>query len=44
MQLFMEMFKENSELCKDGLKINDNWVRVIEVNLSTMLTKSAADK
>ena len=44
MQLFMEMFKENSEHCKNGLKINDNWATVIEVNLSTMLTKSVADK
>ena len=44
MQLFMEIFKENSELCKDGLKINDNWATVVEVTLSTMLTKSAADK
>ena len=44
MQLFTEMFKENSEHCKDGLKINDNWTTIIETNLSTMLTKSAADK
>ena len=44
MALFTEMFKENSENCKDGLKVNDNWVRIIETNLPTMLQKCAADK
>ena len=44
MALFAEMFKENSEYCKDGLKINDNWVMIIEANLPTMLLKCAADK
>lgn len=44
MALFAEMFKENSEQCKDGLKVNDNWVMIIETNLPTMLQKSAADK
>ena len=33
MALFMEMFKENSEHCLDGQKINDNWTAVIEANL-----------
>ena len=44
MQLFLEMFKENSEFCKDGRKVNDNWVAVIEANLQTILSKSVADK
>ena len=44
MQLFLEMFKENSELCADGRKVNDSWTSVIEANLATMLSKSAADK
>ena len=44
MALFAELFKENSEHCLEGRKVNDNWVTLVEANLQTMLSKTVADK
>ena len=44
LELFRELFKENSEKCPNGLKVDDNWVTLIETALPTILNKSVADK
>ena len=44
LELFRELFKENSDKCPDGLKVDDNWVSLIESSLQTILHKAVADK